>query len=115
MRQARRLMEGVMGVSARAKLLAMFTSERMGGSQPTNLRWRGGEQRPGSMIGDVVEALSWHRALLFKYLCDLEGVDVPCRLMQSIDMHGVEVKAWNAVAVGPAVNGKGSEWVVVPL
>jgi hypothetical protein len=128
--QVRVLLEGVVSVRARAKLLAMFTSERLGGSRPAGVRWGKGAppRQARGLVGSLTEGTSRQRSLLFKHLCDLEGVDVPCRLMRTLASHtphttstttttqgAAELRVWVAVAVGPALDGKGSEWVIVPL
>jgi hypothetical protein len=135
--EAARLLEGIVGVRAKAKVLALIVSDRMGGSHPAMLRYRepgatrtsltlGGTERssspkgerslqPPMLVGSIVEGMAWHRALLFKYLCDMEGIGLPCCLMRSFDASGREIRAWNVVALGPAVDGKGSMWAVVSL
>jgi hypothetical protein len=33
-------------------------------------------------LGQLTHGLTRHRAVLFKFLCGLPGVDIPCKLMQ---------------------------------
>jgi hypothetical protein len=109
------------GVRIKAKLIALYVSDRLGGCLPRAIRlrrnnrsYRDDDSSP-LPIGALAEGLSRHRALLFKYLCAVAGVDVPCRLMRTVGVHGDEIRIWSTVAVGPSIDGMGSIWLVVPL
>jgi hypothetical protein len=83
---------------------------------PVSARLRGGTSRLEPMLlGRITQGSYRHRALLFKYLCDLEGINLPCRLMRSKDEKGSELRVWNTIPVAPGVDGATNVWSVIAL
>jgi len=115
-------------------LLALYVSNRFGGCQPTPptkdmlgieslSRLELGNVLAGKerAIGTITHGGSRHRALLFKYLCDMEGIGIPCRLYRGTKQKHHRHEAWVTVQLdGGDDNGHGkgdveNNWYVVDL
>lgn len=57
------------------------------------------------VLRSVTHGLCRHRAQLFKYLADVDGVDIPCRLYRNFAPNGEEIRVWNTVPVSPNIDG----------
>ena len=103
--------------TARAEALAGFVSGRLGGAGGRDIvsrceshlaDLRRGTGSGGIPLGSIRVGVCRHRSILFKYLSDQPGIDLPCRLVRGIVDFGGQGgggHAWNVVRV----SGSGSD------